>query len=109
VHVSSASQEPTPEEQSGLRDNLELAEDLGAEILTLKDGDAATALTRLAKERHITQIVIGKSQRSKWQQLFRPSMSGKLLGMVTQDVHVVSAQVPGTRDQAQARKFGGGE
>jgi two-component system sensor histidine kinase KdpD len=95
VHVSSESEQPTPEEQAGLRDNLELAEDLGAEIVTLKDGDAASALARLAKERHITQIVIGKSKRGKWQQLFQPSMSRRLLGMVTQDIHIVSPQVRG--------------
>jgi two-component system sensor histidine kinase KdpD len=97
VHVNSASQQPTLEDQAGLKDNLELAEDLGAEIVSLTDGDAATALARLAKERHITQIVVGKSRRSGWQQLLRPSMSRKLLGMVTQDVHIVSPQVPGSK------------
>jgi len=107
VHVSSASQQPTLEEQASLKDNLELAEDLGAEIVSLTDGDAAAALARLAKERHITQIVLGRSHRSKWQQLVRPSMSRKLLGMVTQDIHIVSPQVPARG--AQGTRVGGAE
>ncbi len=95
VHVSSASKQPTPEEEAALRDNLELAEDLGAEVVTLQDRDPASALARLAKERHTTQIVLGKSQRTRWRQLLHSSMSRRLLAIVTQDVHVVSPQVRG--------------
>jgi two-component system sensor histidine kinase KdpD len=83
---------------------MELAEDLGAEVLTLESGDVAGALAQLARERHITQIVIGKSgNRSRMRDIFGQSTTRRLLDLVTQDVHLVS---PTPKGQAGAR---GGE
>ena len=68
------------------------------------DGDVAATLARLAVERHITQIVIGKSQRSRIRSLLETSTTRRLLDLVTQDVHIVS---PKPKSSAQAQ--GGGE
>lgn len=89
VHVRSG-QPLTPDDEAHLRANLELAEDLGAEVLTLDSTDIAGALAQLAKERHITQIVIGKSPRSRLREVFGQSTTRRLLDLVTQDVHLVS-------------------
>jgi two-component system sensor histidine kinase KdpD len=88
----------TPEEEAGLSANLELAEDLGAEVVIVESNDVAAGLARLARERHVTQIVVGKSDRSPWKSLFRPSLPQRLAGMVTQDIHLVS---PTTKGQAK--------
>ena len=75
---------------------MELAVDLGAEaenVNSIGGEDVPTALARLAKERHITQIVIGNSERNSWGKLFKRSVASRLLGLVTQDVHIVSPSV----------------
>jgi two-component system sensor histidine kinase KdpD len=46
-----------------------LASDLGARWHELQDDDPAQAIARFARQHQITQIVIGSSQRSRWQQL----------------------------------------
>jgi two-component system sensor histidine kinase KdpD len=95
----------TPDVEAGLRDNMELAVDLGAEVVYLEGDDVAATLARFAKERHITQIVVGKTNRSPFKQLLRPAMSQRLLNIVTQDVHIVipvargrSSTAGGTRE-----------
>ncbi len=47
----------------------ELAADVGARWYEIQDDDPARAIARFAREHQITQIVIGSSQRSRWQQL----------------------------------------
>jgi two-component system, OmpR family, sensor histidine kinase KdpD len=43
--------------------NINLARELGAEIITTADDDIALALLRVAKEQNATQILIGKSEK----------------------------------------------
>ncbi len=97
VHVKKPWDQVTPEDEASLRDNMELAVDLGAEVVYLEDSDVAANLARFAKERHITQIVVGKTNRSPFEQLFRPPMSHRLLNIVTQDVHIV---IPAARGRS---------
>ena len=47
----------------------ELASDVGARWHELRDDDPAQAIARFARQHQITQIVIGSSRRSRWQQL----------------------------------------
>jgi two-component system sensor histidine kinase KdpD len=98
----------TPEQETGLKANLELAEDLGAEIVVMDGNDVAAELARLARERHITQIVVGKaergSQRGALKSLFRPSLPQRLAGMVTQDVHLVSPITKGRVNRPVAQE-----
>jgi two-component system sensor histidine kinase KdpD len=90
VHVHDPAHPLPPEDAARLHDNLELAEDLGAEVLTVADRDIAGALARLAQERHITQIVLGSSTRRPWQEWLRPSLGRRLQRLVSQDIHLVS-------------------
>jgi two-component system sensor histidine kinase KdpD len=46
-----------------------LTDDLGARWHELEDDDPARAIAKFAREHQITQIVIGSSKRSRWQQL----------------------------------------
>jgi two-component system sensor histidine kinase KdpD len=90
VHVANPAQPPAPEDATGLHDNLELAEDLGAEVVTIPAGDVPAALARVAREHNVTQIVLGHQAQSAWHELLRPSTATRLLRLVTQDVHLVS-------------------
>jgi len=47
----------------------QLATDVGARWHEVQDDDPAQAIVKFAREHQITQIVIGSSQRSRWQQL----------------------------------------
>jgi two-component system sensor histidine kinase KdpD len=59
--------ELSDEDQTRLYRNLNLARDLGAEVITIHDLDVATALNRIAQQKNITQLVIGRPpQRKLW-------------------------------------------
>ncbi|MES2504311.1 MAG: ATP-binding protein [Myxococcota bacterium] len=49
--------------QTMLAANLELARSLGGEVITVSDTHVADALIRLARQRNVSQIVVGKSKR----------------------------------------------
>jgi two-component system, OmpR family, sensor histidine kinase KdpD len=72
----------------------ELAADLGARWHEIADDDPAGAIARFARQHQITQIVIGSSKRSRWQQLTgggsnvtRVIREASALGV---DVHVIA-------------------
>jgi two-component system, OmpR family, sensor histidine kinase KdpD len=58
------------EEESRLTRNLELARELGAEVITTADEDLADAVLRVAFSRNITQIVVGKTGPLPWWRMF---------------------------------------
>jgi two-component system, OmpR family, sensor histidine kinase KdpD len=90
----------TGEEDNGRRDEKAvaalrvLADDLGARWHEVRAADPANALIGFAKEHQITQIVIGSSQRSRWQELTGGgSIVRRLIrkaGTTGTDVHVIA-------------------
>jgi two-component system, OmpR family, sensor histidine kinase KdpD len=72
----------------------ELAADVGARWYQIEDDDPARAIARFAREHQITQIVIGPSRRSRWQQLTSGGSNVarilKEAGAVGIDVHVIA-------------------
>lgn len=91
------------EEEARLTRNLELARELGAEVITTADEDLAGAVLRVASSRNITQIVVGKLNPSFWRRLFaRDRTVSRLIdGSGDIGVHVVphkrSRQTPPLR------------
>ncbi len=71
-----------------------LAVDLGASWHEITADDPAPALVRFAKEHQITQIVLGASRRSRWEQVTsRASVVQRVLRFARQesvDVHVIA-------------------
>ncbi|MFA5404837.1 MAG: sensor histidine kinase KdpD [Ignavibacteria bacterium] len=47
-----------------LNNNLELAKELGAEIITTSDTDIVKGIIRIAKQQNVTHLVIGKTQNT---------------------------------------------
>jgi two-component system sensor histidine kinase KdpD len=75
---------------ASLAEQIRLAEDLGAEVMQVEGRDIAAALAQVARERHITQIVIGQPTRSRWHYLLYGSVVNRLLREPTgADIHVV--------------------
>lgn len=68
-----------------------LCKEFGGEFLRVKGYDKASAIAEVAKNYHITEIVIGESQRSRWQLLLKGSLTHKLLRLLKNiDVHIIS-------------------
>lgn len=85
------------EDQAMLDKNLALARELGAEVITISDPDIVDAVERMAKQRGITQIIVGRSPKKTIVDLFRGSLIDRLAREITDiDVHVIrqSADIP---------------
>ncbi len=80
-----------PEYRAAVAKNLELAEDLGATVVTLSGRDVAETLATFAQEQRITQMVIGHPQKSRWEEMTRGSTVNKVLRLCrTVDILVVA-------------------
>jgi len=64
------------EDQERLARALGLARKLGAEVVSVTGEDVATALLQVARERNVTQILVGKPGRRSW---FRSSLAHRLI------------------------------
>src|SRR5262245_47673582 len=87
------------EEQNRLVKHLDLARDLGAEVVTTQDSDVAAAIQRVARSKNVAQVVIGRPQKRFWKELFG---GGSLLDRVVResrgiDVHVIRQPETGKR------------
>ena len=88
------------ENRARLAANLRLAEQLGAEAVTLYGKDVARALGEFARSRNVTQIVIGQPLHSRLRDLLRPSPVDRLVRLS----HGISVHViPGERATRRRR------
>jgi two-component system sensor histidine kinase KdpD len=88
-HAESSAKLDSPE-QRALREYRELAEDLGADVLTIEGRDVAKELARVARERHVTHMVVGIPSRPRWRELLFGSVVNRLLREPTgADIHIV--------------------
>ncbi|QKG56149.1 sensor protein KdpD [Hymenobacter sp. BRD128] len=72
--------------QRYLLNNLQLATELGAQILRVKDDDIVAAIRRVAQEKAATLLVCGITrEKSLWQQLSRGGVTHDLLTAVAGD------------------------
>lgn len=81
----------TDEEKMSYQNNVELAEQLGAEIVTLNGYDIASTVARYAKLSGVTNIVIGKSRKKKsLMSLFEMDLEDKLISlMANTEIHII--------------------
>jgi two-component system sensor histidine kinase KdpD len=68
VHVA-VSDATRPADQRAVEQLSEVAADIGARWHEISDDDPARTIAAFARQHQITQIVIGTSQRSRWQQM----------------------------------------
>jgi two-component system, OmpR family, sensor histidine kinase KdpD len=71
--------EPSGRAKLYLTDALNLAEELGAKVMSLSGNDVADEIIRFARENNITRIVIGKPLRSAIVEFFKRSPASRLL------------------------------
>lgn len=90
------SQVLSTEARERLAHNIALARSLGGQIVTVVGDEIAASLLRVAFQRNVTQIVIGKPRHTGWQTLMR---GGSLVDHVIResgdiDVYVVKGDAP---------------
>jgi two-component system sensor histidine kinase KdpD len=101
VFVETAAFHRQPElERARVADLLRLAEQLGAEAVTIPGERIAEELVRYAERRNVTEILLGKPLRSRWQEIWRRSPVNDVVrhsGNI--DVRIISAEQdrPGRR------------
>ncbi len=80
----------TDKDRESLESHEKLAAQLGAEIIVLTGKSVSQELSKFAMSRHITQIVIGHSNRTKLETIVRGSTVNKLLKKTKDiEVHVI--------------------
>jgi len=83
-----------PDDQRSLRQNMQFAENLGAKIIRLKGKSVAEEVARVVREKHITQVVFGRSAQVGWRRYLYLSVIHKFLRDAPQvDVHIVTQEV----------------
>jgi len=85
----------TEEERDRIADTLRLATTLGGEAITIPGGDRRIAddLVRYAQANNVTQIIIGKSARSRWFEILHGSVVHDLIRRAGNiSVHVIAGE-----------------
>jgi two-component system sensor histidine kinase KdpD len=86
-------------EQSRLAETMELARQLGAEVLTTVDSDVVAGLLRAAHENNVTQIVYGKPGQLAWLRAQRSNAILRRLVDSSGDIDVLVVRA----DKAEAK------
>lgn len=78
-------------DQSQLQRNLNLARDLKAEVVNTTDSDIASAIQRISRQKNVTQVVVGRPNRSWLRNMLE---GGSLLQRLVKesqevDVHII--------------------
>lgn len=102
LHVETPRESSAPdEERDRVSEALRLAERLGGEAASVPGDSIADDILSFARERNVTQIVLGKSRRSVWFELVNGSVVHDLVRKAgTIGVAVVAGDAqPGTEDR----------
>ncbi len=67
------------QEAERLRRNIDLAEELGAHVVTLHGEDAASLISQYAVTAGVTQLVVGACSGSRWTAWLRGDLSARLI------------------------------
>jgi two-component system, OmpR family, sensor histidine kinase KdpD len=90
-------QAQTVEDERQLRSNLQLADELGANVVRLR-GDVAKEIVEFARSSHVSQLVIGHPTHSRWSEFLYGSVTTKILRNAQGiDVHVIAERTQGRR------------
>jgi two-component system, OmpR family, sensor histidine kinase KdpD len=92
----------TDGEQTSLHRHLNLARDLGAEVITTYDTDVARAVERIAKQKDVTRLVMSRSpkRRRLLQNPFKPTLADSLQHRNRQiDITILGEETPSKTDR----------
>jgi two-component system sensor histidine kinase KdpD len=83
-----------PQDQRSLAQNVQFAENLGAQVVRTKGKRVAEEVAKVVREKHITQVVFGRSAQTGWRRYLYLSVIHKFLRDAPPvDVHIVTQEV----------------
>ena len=83
-----------PEDQRSLAQNLRFAENLGANVIRAKGKNVAEEVAKVVREKHITQVVFGRSAQKGWKKyLYLSAIHRFLRDAPAVDVHIVTQEM----------------
>ena len=83
-----------PQDQRSLEQNIKFAQDVGAQVLRTKGKKVAEEVAKVVREKHITQVVFGRSAQTGWRKYLYLSAIHKFLRDAPPiDVHIVTQEV----------------
>lgn len=92
VYVDMAADEDA-ENRRSLAENIHFAENLGATVVRLSRGNIAERVAEFVREKHITQIVFGRSAQEGWKKYMYLTVIQKFLRHAPHvDVHIVTQE-----------------
>ncbi|NMF65226.1 sensor histidine kinase KdpD [Brasilonema octagenarum UFV-OR1] len=97
IYISHPERFLTKEESLYIETCEKLCKEFDGTFIRTTGTDVAKAIAQIAEQYRITQIVIGASQRSRWQILFKGALTHKLLRLLKNvDLHIISAEKSNT-------------
>jgi two-component system, OmpR family, sensor histidine kinase KdpD len=82
-----------PQDQRSLAQNIQFAQNLGAQIIRTKGKSVAQEVAKVVREKHITQVVFGRSAQTGWRRYLYLSVIHKFLRDAPPvDVHIVTQE-----------------
>ncbi|WP_181852886.1 universal stress protein [Nostoc sp. ATCC 53789] len=83
----------TKEESLHIHTCEKLCNEFEGTFLRVTNSNIANAIAEVAEKYRITQIVIGESQRSRWQMLLKGSLTQKLVRLLKNiDLHIIASE-----------------
>ena len=83
-----------PEDRRSLEQNLRFADNLGAKVVRTKGKSVAEEVAKVVREKHITQVVFGRSAQEGWKKyLYLSAIHRFLRDAPPVDVHIVTQEM----------------
>lgn len=82
-----------PEDRRSLAENIRFAENMGATVVRLKGKSVAEPLAEFVREKHLTQVIFGRSATTGWRRyLYLSAVQRFLRDAPPIDVHIVTQE-----------------
>ncbi len=93
IHVDTGRDQHQEQSKKTLLANLKFAENLGAKVIELKGVSVADSVSKVVREKHITQVIFGRSIEHGWRKYLYLSAAHRFLRESPEvDVHIVSQE-----------------
>ena len=107
IHVEVPKRRLSEEEHNNIIRNLQLVEQLGGQALTIGGVDIAKEIINFSKNCNITRIILGKSPRSRWKEIFNPSLANQLVSSCNDlDLYILSNEFKNPKRPKKTRIYG---
>jgi two-component system sensor histidine kinase KdpD len=104
LYVEAPGQRISASDRDALVQNLQLAEELGAQTATVSGLNAAEEMLAYARAHNVTKIVVGKPTHSRWRdKLFGSTLDRLVRGSGDIDVYIITGDVKATHSPRAPR------